>query len=256
MPTPSVSERLEMNRQTWDQVFGQFAEASALPAWGPFDVGTDLDLLGPIEGKTFLEIACGSGRSIRYLIEKGARHVTGVDLSEAQIQEAGTYNAEAIERGSVLLIQSPMEAPFAIEPVDVAFSVYGFGWAQDPEAALANVFAALKPGGRFVWSWDHAFFHDVVYHQKKYALKRSYHDESPVQIPRWRGAEAGEVSITYRKTATWFRLLRSVGFEVEGFYEPEPKNTNHGHEDLYKYYSIQKARMVPSSCIFACRKPR
>lgn len=50
------------NQKTWDAVADQFVEASALPVWGPFGVGDDLNLIPEIKDKTFLEIGCGSGR--------------------------------------------------------------------------------------------------------------------------------------------------------------------------------------------------
>lgn len=61
------------NQKAWDVVADLFAEASALPVWGPFGIGADLNLIPEIKDKTFLEIACGSGRSIKYLTGQGAK---------------------------------------------------------------------------------------------------------------------------------------------------------------------------------------
>lgn len=245
---------LQDNQKTWDIVADQFTEASALPVWGPFGVGDDLNLIPDIGGKTFLEIGCGSGRSIKYLTNRGAQKVYGLDLSGEQLKEAAQYNAEAMANKKVELLQGSMEEAIDIEPVDYIYSVYAIGWTIDPEATLKLLYSYLKPGGMFIWSWDHTFFTDVQYNDGKYVVVYAYHDEKPLALPNWK-AEGTRVHLTYRKTATWFRLLREAGFEITGYYEPKPKTLARGFEDPQKYYAIQKAEKVPATFIFACRKP-
>ncbi|MDH5442631.1 MAG: class I SAM-dependent methyltransferase [Candidatus Nomurabacteria bacterium] len=77
----SNNKVLEKNEKVWNAVADLFIDASALPVWGPFGVGKDLDLISEIKNKIFLEIGCGSGRSIKYLTDKGAKKVYGVDIS-------------------------------------------------------------------------------------------------------------------------------------------------------------------------------
>jgi len=249
-----TEEKIKKNRETWDRVSDLFVNASALPVWAPFGIGDDLGLIPEIVGKTFLEIGCGSGRSIKYLTENGASKVYGLDVSEAQLREAARCNQDAISRGTVKLLRSPMEERADIDPVDVVVSVYGFGWTQEPEQTLRNIFSYLKPGGRFIWSWDHSFFTDVQYKEGQFVVQYSYHEEQPIEIKDWRkpGCTA---HITYRKTATWFQLQVAAGFKVIGYYEPKPKNLDHANNNPERHYSIQKAEKVPASFIFVCEKP-
>lgn len=241
------------NEKTWDIVADQFFEASALPVWGPFDIGKDLNLISEIEGKTFLEVGCGSGRSIKYLIQQGAKKVYGLDLSQKQLDEAARYNKEAVGLGAVTLFKSPMEERIDIESVDFVCSIYAIGWTPNPHAALKNIYSYLKPGGLFVWSWDHTFFSDVEYEDGKCIVTHSYHDESSIKLDNWKNS--GTVTyITYRKTSTWFRLLREAGFEIIGYHEPVPGSSDKSYDNPTRYYSIQKAEKVPSSFIFVCRK--
>ena len=250
-----INVHLETNRQTWNAVADLFSEASALPCWGPFGVGDDLPLLPDIVGKTFLEIACGSGRSLAYLLERGAWKVYGLDLSEVQVHEALRFNARAVQEGKAVVLRGPMESRVDIEPVDVVFSVYGLGWTQDPDTTLEHIFYYLKPGGIFVWSWDHGFFTDVAYEGGQYVVRHSYHEELPLERPDWKKPGC-TVHLTYRKTDTWFRLIRNAGFQVTNYYEPAPKNLSHAHAEPEAYYSIKKAKLVPSSFIFVCQKPQ
>lgn len=249
-----IDNHTEQNRVAWNSVAHMFVDGSALPFWGPFGIGDDLGLLSNIEGKTFLELGCGSGRSIKYLTDRGAHRVYGLDISDTQIQEATAYNKTAIQEGRAELFRCAMEDGWNIEPVDYVFSVYGFGWTQHPEAALTNVYAHLKPGGEFIWSWDHAFFKDVHYENGAYVVRRSYHDESSIETQNWK-KDGCTVHVVYRKTDSWFRLMREAGFEVVGYHEPQPKSLYRAHAEPEKYYSIQKASMVPASFIFVGRKP-
>lgn len=242
------------NQRTWDVVADLFLDASALPIWGPFGIGGDLNLVPEVQGKTFLEVCCGSGRSMRYLTELGAKRVYGLDVSQKQLNEVAAYNHEALRHGRITLMHSPMEQRIDIEPVDIAFSIYGIGWTPEPERTLQNIYSYLKPGGLFIWSWDHTFFTDVKYEDGVLKLVYSYHDENPVVLKDWK-REGTNAHVTYRKTSTWFQLLRKAGFEVIGYHEPKPKNLDRGFDDPKKYYSIQKAEKVPATFIFVCKKP-
>jgi SAM-dependent methyltransferase len=248
-----VKNTTKDNQKTWDQVAEKFINASALPVWGPFGVGKSLNLISDIKGKTFLEIGCGSGRSIKYLTDKGAKKVYGLDFSQEQIKEASKFNADAIRNGKVKLFQSPMEEIINIEPVDLVYSVYALGWTQEPKKTLKNIYTYLKPGGKFIWSWDHTFFTNVEYEQGKFVLKYSYHEEKPIFLKDWKGGNGAH--IFYRKSATWFKLQRDTGFGIEGYHEPEPEDLSHGHIDPSKYYSIQKAKLIPPTFIFVSKKP-
>lgn len=241
------------NQRTWDKVADVFRNASSLPSWGPFGVGEDLDLIGDIEGKTFLEIGCGGGRSIKFLTQRGAANVFGLDFSEVQLKEAAAVNQNEIDQGRVHLVQTPMENRLKLPPVDCVFSIYALGWSVDPKTTLANIHSYLKPGGKLVWSWDHSFFTDVDYKNDTFQVVHSYHEETQHSFRDWK-KEGTVANLTYRKTATWFQLLIEAGFEISGYFEPEPRNLSRGFDDPKQYYSIQKARLVPATFIFVCRK--
>lgn len=146
-----------------------------------------------------------------------------------------------------------MENKINIEPVDYVVSVYAIGWTIAPEEVFKIIYSYLKPGGLFVWSWDHSIFTDIRYEDNKFFVEHSYHEEKPVTLRDWK-KEGTTAHITYRKTATWFQLLRDAGFNIIGYHEPAPKNLDHGHNAPEKYYSIQKAERIPCSFIFVCQK--
>lgn len=248
-----MKQALTDNEKTWDLVYEDFLKATALPKWGMFSAGENLNLIPEIKDKIFLEIACGSGASIKYLLEHGASKIYGLDISKKQLTEAAKLNKQAVETGKVKLFHQPMEQKLDIEPVDVVFSVYGLGWTLDPNTTLANIYSYLKPGGLLIWSWDHSFFSDVEYQDGKFVVAHSYHTEKPITLPNWKG-KGSDAHLTYRKTATWFKLLTGAGFTITGYYEPEPIDMNRGFAEPDRYYSIDKAKKVPATMIFVCQK--
>lgn len=243
------------NRDTWNRVCDLFADASSLPQWGPFGIGEDMDLIGDIKDKIFLDIGCGSGRSVGYLIRGGARKVYGLDLSPKQLEEAKRFNATWAKESNITFFEGKMEDKLDIGQIDCVISVYAIGWTISPADTFRNIYDYLKPGGKFIWSWDHTFYTDVQYDSDRehYFIRYPYHDESAIVLENWK-KDGARAHLTYRKTSTWFRLLREAGFNIIGYHEPSPRNLDNAHQDPTKYYSIQKARMVPSSFIFVCQK--
>src|SRR6266851_4421151 len=98
------------------------------------------DMLGPKPGERILDLGCGDGA----LTEKIAAVATvvAVDASADQIKAARARGLDArVMDGSALA--------FEIE-FDAVFSNAALHWMRDPDAVIAGVWRALKPGGRFV----------------------------------------------------------------------------------------------------------
>lgn len=104
--------------------------------------------LGLRPGDTVLDVACGTGRSLPLLAERiGPRgRIIGVDLSpemlaiaRERLAAAGLVNAT--------LIPAPMERARIPGPVDAILFCYTHDVLQSPPA-LANIFAAARPGAR------------------------------------------------------------------------------------------------------------
>ena len=122
--------------QVWNA--GDYAtKASFVPALGE-DV---LALLAPKPGEKIIDIGCGDGALTLRLSERGA-DVVGLEPDPA-------LAAAARERGLAILEADAHDA-FGDAAFDAAFSNAAFHWFRQPERVLANVWAALKPGGRLV----------------------------------------------------------------------------------------------------------
>ena len=98
-------------------------------------------LLSPQPGQRILDLGCGDGALTERLVQLGA-DVLGVDSSEDMV-------AATRKRGINARVVDAHELPFDHE-FDAVFSNAALHWMLDPQAVLAGVKRALKPGGRFV----------------------------------------------------------------------------------------------------------
>ena len=100
-----------------------------------------IELLAPQPGERVLDLGCGDGTLTLRLQEAGCE-VLGVDSSPEQV-------AAARARGLQAEVVDGQSLPFS-ERFDAVFSNAALHWMLKPEAVLAGVARALKPGGRFV----------------------------------------------------------------------------------------------------------
>ncbi|MGH7913937.1 MAG: class I SAM-dependent methyltransferase, partial [Candidatus Binataceae bacterium] len=99
-----------------------------------------LDLLKPQAGERILDLGCGDGVLTEKITAAGAA-VVGVDASADMI-------AAAQKRGLDARVMDGAKLDFARE-FDAAFSNAALHWMRDdPDAVIAGVARALKPGGR------------------------------------------------------------------------------------------------------------
>ena len=137
---------LAINREGWNHVAKYFHGSTALPEYGPLTPTEDtLRLLDEPSDACVLELGCGSGHSLRYLADRGARELWGLDLSSTQI----AFRPFA---SRVRLIESPMEVNPGIPQnhFDLVFSIYGLGWTTDLPGTMRWVNSYPRPGRWFM----------------------------------------------------------------------------------------------------------
>jgi trans-aconitate methyltransferase len=103
--------------------------------------GEVVALLGPRPGERILDVGCGDGVLTARLAVTGAT-VVGVDASVELL-------AAARERGLDVRQGDAQALAFEGE-FDAVFSNAALHWMLQPDAVLAGVARALRPGGRFV----------------------------------------------------------------------------------------------------------
>ncbi|WP_438010449.1 methyltransferase domain-containing protein [Sorangium sp. So ce321] len=112
---------------------------------------TILKILGPVEGKSVLDVACGDGYYSRLLRQRGAARVVGVDVSEQMIKTARERDAGA-GLGVEYRVHDAADMP-VLGSFDWVTAAYLLNYASSREQMLRmcqGMFANLAPGGRLV----------------------------------------------------------------------------------------------------------
>lgn len=124
------------DKQTWTA--GSYADHARFVS----DLaGEVLAWLDPKPGERVLDVGCGDGALAQRIGASGAT-VVGIDIAVSLLEAAlaGGVDARQID---------VLDMTFAAE-FDAIFSNAVLHWVREPRLAIANMRAALKPGGRFV----------------------------------------------------------------------------------------------------------
>lgn len=96
---------------------------------------------------TILDVACGPGL-VACDFARHARHVTGIDLTPAMIEQAeARRRAEGLDNLS-WHVGDVASLPFPDGSFSVAFTRYSFHHLLDPRAVLGEMVRVTRPGGR------------------------------------------------------------------------------------------------------------
>ena len=132
---------------------------SAGPAWVALQQEMDV-LLRPVldvvmqraaleAGERVLDVGCGTGDSVEQIAQRigSAGHVTGLDISETMLRHA--HDRLGFLPQMRLLLADAQTHAFD-QSFDVIVSRFGVMFFDDTQAAFANMWRALSPGGRMV----------------------------------------------------------------------------------------------------------
>ena len=235
------------NSSFWDTKGNEVIGTTALPMYGAFVSEEKCHLFDDVSGKKVLEIGCGTGHSLKYLGERKASELWGIDISEKQIEKAREYLA--LHSLSAELICSPMEEEcgLPVDYFDYVYSVYGIGWATNLESTFCRIASYVKKDGVFIFSWSHPIHKCVAIENDSLSFKKSYFDESWYSV----ALAGGAISLSDRKLSTYINALTKAGFIIEEMVEESD-------EDIIKLYKnsdfAEKAKMLPVTFVIKARK--
>lgn len=208
----------EQNRRSWNAVTPahqshKHDQAGFLRRGGSTLFPEELELLGAIDGLRVAHLQCNCGQDTLSLASLGAR-VTGVDISDAAIEQARGLSAESgIEADFVRtdVLDWLDEAAATGERFDRVFSSYGtIGWLGDLPRWARGVASILGPGGKLVL----LEFHPLVWSfDGEGRVIEPYFIDGPLQ-------EEGVRDYVARSGDDLVPMGRAEG--IEGFVNPEP----------------------------------
>jgi ubiquinone/menaquinone biosynthesis C-methylase UbiE len=121
-----------------------------------------LELLPAVTGSRVLDLACGSGRYSRLLLEAGAGPVVAVDFCVPMLQQVAAASR---------VCASMMRLPFRADLFDCIVCGLALGHATDIDSWMGEVARVLRPGGIFLYS----DFHPAA---ARAGMTRSFKDEA------------------------------------------------------------------------------
>jgi ubiquinone/menaquinone biosynthesis C-methylase UbiE len=144
-----MSDRAEEQRRLiLDQFTRQAVPFAQMPAHSNDEANQLLIEQAGIGPKdTVLDVACGPGL-VACALAGVARHVTGIDLTPAMIEQARARQRSSGLTNLTWLIGDAVPLPFPAAAFSVVVTRYSFHHFLDPRAALAEMVRVCSPGGR------------------------------------------------------------------------------------------------------------
>jgi len=142
----------------YDAIATLYGKMQYLPAFSIQQPSVEA-ILGDITGLRCLDLACGLGRWSKFLLEKGAASVTGIDISPLMIEEAAHEASTSWPvsiRDKVTFRVGDCTKPRDLGeegPFDLVFGAWLLNYAATAAEQLSmwrNICANLRPGSFFV----------------------------------------------------------------------------------------------------------
>ena len=179
----------ELSKQHWSAE-RYAATAHFVPTFG----APVVELRDPRPGERILDLGCGDGVLTAKIAAAGAT-VVAVDAAPDMVAAARAKGLDArVVPGQSLAFDREFDA---------VFSNAALHWMHPPEAVLAGIARALKPGGRFIA--------EMGGHNNTAAIQTAFR-----AVLGRRGIEALRLSPWYFPSAAAYRVkLEAAGFRVE-----------------------------------------
>jgi ubiquinone/menaquinone biosynthesis C-methylase UbiE len=144
-----MSDRAEEQRRLiLEQFTRQAVPFAQMPAHSNEEANRLLiDLAGIGPEDTVLDVACGPGL-VACLLAEVARHVTGLDLTPAMIEQARARQRSKALTNLTWLVGDAVPLPFPDAAFSAVITRYSFHHFLDPKAVLAEMVRVCSPGGR------------------------------------------------------------------------------------------------------------
>jgi ubiquinone/menaquinone biosynthesis C-methylase UbiE len=224
------------------------------------------EMLPDVHGRAGLDIGCGDGDNTRLVAARGAS-MTGLDIAARFVAIA-----REAERGDPIGVRyvcgSAVELPFPDETFDFAVAFMSLMDVPEFDAALAEAYRVICPGGFLQFSILHPCS-DVPHRRKVHddqgemiAVELGgYFADSSETIIEWTfGAAPPEERAKHplfrqpwlRQTLSeWLNALADAGFHLERMEEPRASD-----EIVSRFPEERDSRVYPYFLIMRCRKGR
>ncbi|EJC78443.1 methylase involved in ubiquinone/menaquinone biosynthesis [Rhizobium leguminosarum bv. trifolii WSM2297] len=201
------------------------------------------------ENLVIADLGCGAGDMVRDLCAKGARDVLGIDASERMIAEATRSSVHPRAR---FLVQPLETLELPENSYDLVVSSLALHYVEPYDKLVKNVWRALKPDARFVFSVEHPI---VTCARREWQTDADgerahwpvdHYSEEGSRLIRWLGLE---VPRQHRTISTYLNVLIECGFVIEKVLEPVPDD-----DAISKWPRLADQRRRPPFLLVSARK--
>jgi len=198
---------------------------------------TALDVIGAVDGRSVLDLACGFGRYGLALARRGAARVVGVDISPDMISQAtaATKDDPRFTFARYDVAEMPELGRF-----DLAVAMYLLQYARTVDELAAmyrNIAANLRPGGRLVALTVDSRFRHGEKNTEKYGFSvapvSDPRDGDPLSFTMFSEPPV-TVGCTYFERDTYDRVARACGFGPLRWHPLRVDPALAGGEDHYR----------------------
>lgn len=243
-----------VNKSGWNTLSKStknFSNAS-LPQYGYCLERTEkeLNLFDKVSNSKVLDIGCGTGKSLKYLLDKGAKEVWGVDISENQIEKTKKLISEHEERFIVAGMEDELDVPKNY--FDYVYSIFSIGYTSDLNKTLNNIHSYLNEDGYLIISWTHPFYNCLNIKNNDIVLDKSYFDEQPKIIKK--SSDNIDLVQSNMNISTMVNSLVSNGFIIEKILEEKTNTKLYDKTYKSRFFQEDKNILCPTTIIFKCKK--
>lgn len=209
-------------------------------------------LLPDLEGKSVLDLGCGYGHNCLDFVNKGAKSVVGVDISEKMLEIAKKEaNNEKIQYYNI----SMMDINTLGKKFDVIYSSLAFHYIEDFKKFCKIMYSALNEGGYLLFSQEHPIVTATIdgkghfnYDEngKRVSYTLSNYNEMGKRHIKW---FIDDVIKYHRTFGTIITALATAGFVIDMVSEPLPEGWA-----IEKFPEIVKEYIKPNFLIVKAKK--
>jgi len=208
----------------YDSMVDQYVAYASSSPTRPIEMRTMLQLAGEIEGRSVLDLACGSGYYGREFLRHGAGRAHGVDQSQGMIDYARALSADGGD-GMTFEVHDVTAMPATTE-YDIVLAAYLFNYAQSLQALqqmFESVIPHVKRGGRLVVQTLNPEFRMALGNYAAYGVKAI--EEVPWRegarlVFEFPGSPPARIT-NYRWAREHYEhAIRSAGFRAVSWHEP------------------------------------
>ncbi len=136
----------KMEGEEFDQLV-RFFDGMATTTWLSSIHDKLKETIGSWEGKTVLDVGCGTGRFLLKGVNE-AKHVTGIDLSEEMVKVSEQlFSLHDTQKKSSFVVADAYQLPFGDHEFDITVSTCVLFLLPEPEVAMDEMIRVTKKDG-------------------------------------------------------------------------------------------------------------